>query len=71
MDHPCVDVVLEETTGAGLTYLAPRGPIQLLKLVFTVVQYLTTGRGLLSSNVSAFADTVTVGLNNLTETIVG
>ncbi|KAJ7914065.1 hypothetical protein B0H13DRAFT_2463717 [Mycena leptocephala] len=50
MDHPCVDVVLEETTDAGLTYLAPRSPIQLLKLVFAVVQYLTTGRGLSSSN---------------------
>jgi len=50
MDHPTVDVILEDTSDASLVYLEPRNPVQLLKFAFAVAQYLTTGGGPLSSN---------------------
>jgi choline dehydrogenase len=51
MDHPVVDVVLEETSGASLSFFQPRTTFQKLQLLFALGRYLATGRGPLSSNV--------------------
>ncbi|KAJ7430523.1 GMC oxidoreductase [Mycena galericulata] len=50
LDHPVVDVVLEETSGASMGYLEPRDLKQLFKSLFAAAQYFTTGRGPLTNN---------------------
>ncbi|KAJ6590599.1 alcohol oxidase [Mycena vulgaris] len=50
MDHPVVDVVLEETSGDSLSFFQPRTTFQKAQLIIALGRYLTTGRGPLSSN---------------------
>ncbi|KAJ7453616.1 GMC oxidoreductase [Mycena galericulata] len=50
MDHPVVDVVLEETSGDSLSFFQPRTSLQTAQLIFALGRYSITGRGPLSTN---------------------
>ncbi|KAF7362514.1 GMC oxidoreductase 9 [Mycena venus] len=50
MDHPVVDVVLEETSGDSLSFFQPRTGFQTAQLIFALGRYSITGRGPLSTN---------------------
>ncbi|KAJ7764965.1 hypothetical protein DFH07DRAFT_955794 [Mycena maculata] len=45
MDHPMVNVILEETSGGSFYYFGTRSLLQRIKFIFVVVQYLLTGKG--------------------------
>ncbi|KAF8198299.1 alcohol oxidase [Mycena galopus ATCC 62051] len=50
MDHPVVDVVLEDTSGDSLSFFQPRTSFQTIQLIFALGRYFITGRGPLSTN---------------------
>lgn len=57
MDHPVVDVVLEDISGDSLSYFKPSSWFQTFKLLFDLGNYFITRRGPLSTNVSAASAT--------------
>ncbi|KAJ7171686.1 alcohol oxidase [Mycena crocata] len=50
LDHPVVDVVLEETGGHSFFYFDKRSLLQTAKFVFALLRYLVTAKGPLSTN---------------------
>ncbi|KAJ6573809.1 alcohol oxidase [Mycena vulgaris] len=50
MDHPVVDVALEETGGHSIFYFETRTLLQTAKFIFVLARYFLTGKGPLSTN---------------------
>lgn len=55
VDHPVVDVYFKNAKNDSPTFLKPKGPIDLFKLVKAAVKYLRTGEGPLASNLGEAA----------------
>ncbi|KAJ7473516.1 alcohol oxidase [Mycena latifolia] len=58
MDHPVVDVVLEETSGASLNYLEGRSPKEMLKLFAAMARWVEAAAFFRSTDSILFPPTV-------------